>query len=75
MQFLHANIAKTLTMTITLFHILSYRNENHHTSIDVHKFINTSKYSYVSIHDHQGLMMMYDMHMHLDSFNTTSHGS
>jgi hypothetical protein len=29
-----------------------------------------SKYSYISIHDGHGLMMMYDIHMHLDSFNT-----
>jgi hypothetical protein len=42
----------------------------HHVSIDVHKFINSSKYSYISIHDGHGLMMMYDIHMHLDSFNT-----
>jgi hypothetical protein len=42
----------------------------HHTSIDVHKFINVLKYSYISIHDGHGLMMMYDIHMHLDSFNT-----
>jgi hypothetical protein len=41
----------------------------HHSSIDVHKFINSLKYSYVSIHDGHGLMMMYDIHMHLDSFN------
>jgi len=42
----------------------------HHASIDVHKFINSLKYSYISIHDGHGLMMMYDIHMHLDSFNT-----
>jgi len=42
----------------------------------VHKFINSLKYSYISIHDHHGLMMMYDIHMHLDSFNTiTNDGS
>jgi hypothetical protein len=35
----------------------------------VHKFINLSKYSYISIYDGHGLMMMYDIHMHLDSFN------
>jgi hypothetical protein len=48
----------------------------HHALIDMHKFINSSKYSYISIHDGHGLMMMYDIHMHLDSFNTiTSDGS
>jgi hypothetical protein len=36
----------------------------------VHKFINSLKYSYISIHDGHRLMMMYDTHMHLDSFNT-----
>jgi hypothetical protein len=35
----------------------------------MHKFINSSKYSYISIHDGHGLMIMYDIHMHLDSFN------
>jgi endonuclease/exonuclease/phosphatase family metal-dependent hydrolase len=48
----------------------------HHASIDVHKFINSSKYSYISVHDGHGLMMVYDIHMHLDSFNIiTSVGS
>jgi hypothetical protein len=37
----------------------------------MHKFIDSSKYSYISIHDGHGLMMMYDIHMHLNSFNTT----
>ncbi len=36
----------------------------------MHKFINSSKYSYIAIHDGYGLMMMYDIHMHLNSFNT-----
>ncbi len=36
----------------------------------MHKFINSLKYSYISIHDGHGSMMMYDIHMHLDSFNT-----
>jgi hypothetical protein len=48
----------------------------HHASTNVHKFINLSKYSYISIHDSHGLMMMYDIHMHLNSFNIiTSEGS
>ncbi len=38
----------------------------------MHKFINSSKYSYISIHNRCGLMIMYDIHMHLDSFNTTT---
>ncbi len=42
----------------------------HHASINVHKFINSSKYSYIAIHDGHGLMMMHDIHMHLYSFNT-----
>ncbi len=42
----------------------------HYASTYVHKFINSSNYSYISIHDDHGLMMMYDIHMHLDSFNT-----
>jgi hypothetical protein len=40
-----------------------------HASIDVHKFINSLKYAYISIHDSHGLMMMYDIHMHLNFFN------
>jgi hypothetical protein len=42
----------------------------HDASTYVHNFINSSKYSYISIHDGNELMMMYDIHMHLDSFNT-----
>jgi hypothetical protein len=34
--------------------------------------ITTLKYSYISIHDSHGLMMMYDIHMHLNFFNTIS---
>jgi hypothetical protein len=34
------------------------------------------KYSYISIHDSHGLMMMYDIHMHLNFFNIiTNDGS
>ncbi len=50
----------------------------HHASIYLYTFINSSKYSYISIHDGHGLMMMYDIHihMHLNSFNTiTNDGS
>ncbi len=42
----------------------------HHVLINVHKYINSSKYSYISIHNGHGLMMMYDIHMHLNSFTT-----
>jgi len=42
----------------------------HDASTNVHKFINSPKYSYISIHAGHGLMMMYDIHMHLNSFNT-----
>jgi hypothetical protein len=42
----------------------------HHTLTNVNKFINSSKYTYISIHDGHGLMMTYDIHVHLDSFNT-----
>jgi len=48
---------------------MSYRKIIHHATIDVHKFINSLKYSYISIHDGHGLMMLYDIHMHLYSFN------
>jgi hypothetical protein len=37
--------------------------------------ITTLKYAYISIHDNHGLMMMYDIHMHLNSFNTISSDS
>jgi hypothetical protein len=51
-------------------HILCFiKTITHHASIDVHKFINSSKYSYIAIHDGHELMMMHDTHMHLDSFN------
>jgi len=59
-----------------MFHILCLiKTQIHHTLIDVHKFINVFKYSYVSIHDGHGLMMMYDIHMHLDSLNVTTNNN
>jgi hypothetical protein len=55
---------------LQMSHILCFIETNlHHASTDVHKFINSLKYSYISIHDGHGLMMMYDIYMHLDSFN------
>jgi len=51
-----------------MFHILFFiETRIQHASTDVHKFINSS---YISIHDGHGLMIMYDIHMQLDSFNT-----
>ncbi len=56
---------------LQMFHILCFiETIIHHASIDVQKFINLSKYSYIAIHDGHELMMMDDIHMHLDSFNT-----
>jgi hypothetical protein len=62
---------------LQMFHILCLiETRIHDASTDVHKFINWSKYLYISIYDGHELMMMYDIHMHLDSFNTiTSDGS
>ncbi len=61
---------------LQMFHVLCLiETRIDHASKNVHKFINSSKYSYVSIHDGHGLMMMYDIDMHLDSFDTiTSDG-
>jgi hypothetical protein len=60
-----------------MFHILCLiRTKLHHASIDVHKFINSLKYSCISNLDGHGLRMMYDIHVHSDSFNKiTSDGS
>ncbi len=44
----------------------------HHAPIDVHKFIISLKYSHVLIHDGHWLMIMDDIHIHLDSFNITT---
>jgi hypothetical protein len=55
---------------LQMSHILCFiETKIRHASIDVHKFINSSKYSYISIHVGHVLMMMYDIHMHLNSFN------
>jgi len=52
-----------------MFHILCLiETIIHHALINVHKIINSLKYSYIFVHDGQGLMMMYDTHMHLNSF-------
>jgi hypothetical protein len=53
-----------------MFHILCLiETRIYHASTYVHKFFNSLKYSYISIHDGHGLVMMYDIHMHFDSFN------
>jgi hypothetical protein len=53
-----------------MFHTLCLVDTRIHDALtNVHKFINSWKYSYISIHDGHGLMMMHDIHMHLDSFN------
>jgi hypothetical protein len=43
-----------------------------HTSTNVHKFVNSLKSLYISIHYDHALMLMYDVHMHLNFFNTTT---
>jgi hypothetical protein len=59
-----------------MFHILCLiETRIHHASTNVHKFIYSLKYSYISIHDGHGLMMKYDIHMHLDSFHTITSDS
>jgi hypothetical protein len=53
-----------------------YRNNNTLCINKCAQIINSSKYSYISIHNGHGLMMIYDIHMHLDPFNTiTNDGS
>jgi hypothetical protein len=48
----------------------------HHALTDSHKFINSSKYSCISIHaNNQRLIIMYDIHMHFNLFNPTNDGS
>jgi hypothetical protein len=49
---------------------MSYRNSNTPCINICAQITNSSKYSYISIHDGHGLIMMYDIHMHLDLFNT-----
>jgi hypothetical protein len=54
---------------LQMFHILYFiKRKIHHSLIDVPKFINSWKNSYISIHDSHGLMMMYDIHKHLKFF-------
>jgi len=58
---------------LQMFHILCFIAIIIHLALgNVDKFINSSKYSYISIHNGHGLMMMYDIHIHLDFFNTTT---
>jgi len=62
---------------LQMFHIFCFIwSKLHHASTYAHKYINSSKCSYISIHDGHGLMMMYGIHMHLIFFNAiTSDGS
>jgi hypothetical protein len=39
--------------------------------MNIHKFINISKYSYILIYDGYGLIMMYNTQLFLPSYNTT----
>jgi len=56
---------------LQMFNILCLiKTRIHHASTNLHKFINSSMYSYISILRGHGLMMMYDILMPLDSFNT-----
>jgi hypothetical protein len=56
---------------LQMFNILCLiKTKIHHASTNLHKFINSSMYSYISILRGHGLMMMYDILMPLDSFNT-----
>jgi hypothetical protein len=57
---------------LQMFHILCFIE----TKIPHASIYNSLKYSYISIHDGHGLMMMYDIHMHINSLNTiTNDGS
>jgi hypothetical protein len=59
-----------------IFHILCLmRTRRQDALANVSKLINSSKYSYISIHDDYGLMMMYDIHMHYFFNITTTNGS
>jgi hypothetical protein len=61
---------------LQMSHILCLiKTKIHHALIDVHKFINSSKYSYISIHDGHGLIMLYDIHMHLNFLNIITNDS
>ncbi len=45
---------------LQMSHILYFiKTRIHHASIDVHKFINSLKFSYIAIHDGHELMMMH----------------
>ncbi len=60
-----------------MFHILCLMKTTiQHALTNMRKLINSSKYSYISIHDGYGLMMMYDIHrMHYFFKITTTNGS
>ncbi len=53
-------------------HVLCILETRIQSSNDVHNFINTSKYSYISIYNGHGLIMMYNTQMLLHSYYTTT---
>jgi len=56
-------------------HVLCILETRIQSSNDVQNFINISKYSYISIYDGHGLIMMYNEQMLLHSYYTTCNGS
>jgi hypothetical protein len=64
------------TLYFFIMHILCILKTRIRSSNDGHSFINTSKYSYISIFDGHGLIMMYNTQMFLHSYYvTTCNGS
>jgi hypothetical protein len=56
---------------LQMFHILCFTKTKNTPCINIcAQIYNSSKYSYISIHEGHGLMMMYDIHMHIIFFNT-----
>jgi hypothetical protein len=53
-------------------HVICILETRIQSSNDVHNFINTSKYSYISIYDGYGLIIMYNAQMLLHSYYTTT---
>jgi hypothetical protein len=64
------------TLYFFIVHVICILETRIQSSNDVHNFINTSKYSYISIYDGHGLIMMYNAQMFLHSYYvTTCNGS
>jgi len=65
-----------ITLYFIIVHVLCILETRIQSSNDGHNFINTSKYSYISIFDGHGLIMMYNTQMFLHSYDvTTCNGS